>query len=497
MEEKKKQKISFKTIILIFFIIILLALSTYLITYILNLKKSKTVNIDYQALFNLQTSNKLTISPSIVEYNLENYSLEYYANKYSEYFEYTEKIAEENLELETHKILRSDYLMDDGENKYIDSYYFIELKNLIIVINTTYANEEIYEKYLETMNYFAKTIEIPENNSSTYNNAFTNILSNYNIPNLEELKMYKDIANQDSILVRAYENLTDEQKEKYDILYENVLVKNEKYIPEEYLNDEGFIYDPNYDIALTALNFDLISLGYENYNVKLEFIWDEETEKVFFYAEYSEELFYIYENDMKYNSQLLNSYNVTKDELQIIKTKSETILNNMPKGLSTYGKYKYLADSVCEITEYAYEELEVETQTSEYNERIHSLIGVFVDGRAVCDGNAMAYYYLCQKAGLFCELIEGRSYDLSEGHEFNYIKLGDKYYFVDITGLAGFGDFYSFAFVYDSNIENSNNQYIEYWLDTEEMADMPENSRFNNLMQNLGTINWSEIKQIY
>ena len=67
----------------------------------------------------------------------------------------------------------------------------------------------------------------------------------------------------------------------------------------------------------------------------------------------------------------------------------------------------------------------------------HNLIGVVQDGRAVCEGIAKAYEFLCDLAGISCILVVGT---MNGGnHAWNKIWIDGKSGFVDVTaGLAKF-----------------------------------------------------------
>lgn len=137
---------------------------------------------------------------------------------------------------------------------------------------------------------------------------------------------------------------------------------------------------------------------------------------------------------------------------------------------SVYGDYEYNYDSSCyDITLYVYynsensDEYEVSQVVNEflagidrsavsdyqllklfhdyildnceYNNfdtyRNHISAGVFVDGLAVCQGYALAFYRLCSEAGFDVRVIQS---DPDEGcHGWNLVYIGDAYYYVDTT----------------------------------------------------------------
>ena len=68
--------------------------------------------------------------------------------------------------------------------------------------------------------------------------------------------------------------------------------------------------------------------------------------------------------------------------------------------------------------------------------RAHEALGVFLDGKAVCEGYARAFQLLCQVNGISSAVIvgDGITEDGTEGHMWNAVLLDDGYYYgVDST----------------------------------------------------------------
>lgn len=67
----------------------------------------------------------------------------------------------------------------------------------------------------------------------------------------------------------------------------------------------------------------------------------------------------------------------------------------------------------------------------------YTAYGALVEGRAVCEGYARAFQYLCYQAGLQCLLVSGTSVNAStgkpEGHAWNVVQIDGKYYHLDLT----------------------------------------------------------------
>ena len=125
-----------------------------------------------------------------------------------------------------------------------------------------------------------------------------------------------------------------------------------------------------------------------------------------------------------------NGGNVSErlDLLKRIEDTADRIIAGMPKNLTRYGKYMYLARAMNELVKYDYDDLDVSVVKDDLGYP-SSLIGVYIYGKAVCEGYAQGYAYLCKRAGLFCtELIAG-------DHAWNLIRLGGDLYHFDPTWM--------------------------------------------------------------
>ncbi|MDO4486397.1 MAG: transglutaminase domain-containing protein [Bacillota bacterium] len=66
--------------------------------------------------------------------------------------------------------------------------------------------------------------------------------------------------------------------------------------------------------------------------------------------------------------------------------------------------------------------------------RAHSLLGVFLDGSAVCEGFAKAFKFLMNAMDMKCIVISGYAdWDYESKHAWNIVKINDKSYHVDVT----------------------------------------------------------------
>lgn len=101
----------------------------------------------------------------------------------------------------------------------------------------------------------------------------------------------------------------------------------------------------------------------------------------------------------------------------------EKILSGIPKNADDYAKEKYLNDYICDNTEYV---------TS--GELIDTAYGCLVDGKALCEGYSRAFKLLCNKEGIECDLISGKSQ--GENHMWNVVNTDGARAYVDVTWNA-------------------------------------------------------------
>ena len=105
------------------------------------------------------------------------------------------------------------------------------------------------------------------------------------------------------------------------------------------------------------------------------------------------------------------------------------------KGKSDFVKvrtiYRYLCNNI------VYDEA---GSKDDSNVLCHSAYAALIKKKAVCQGYAMLLYRLALASGVDCRYVTGVAYDQygnSEGHAWNIVRLGKKYYNVDSTWDAG------------------------------------------------------------
>ena len=130
---------------------------------------------------------------------------------------------------------------------------------------------------------------------------------------------------------------------------------------------------------------------------------------------------YTWENIENFDKSAVDSY------IKEINTRCDLIISQMPSGLSTKEKYTWLADYICDTTEYF------------EDEKYFYADGPLLYGKGICQSYAYAYQWLCQKAGLWCIPCHGYGYGV--GHAWNVIMLDDgSTYYMDLTWADGVKD---------------------------------------------------------
>lgn len=90
----------------------------------------------------------------------------------------------------------------------------------------------------------------------------------------------------------------------------------------------------------------------------------------------------------------------------------------------------YFHDWIIQNTAYA-AELMAEPGEMQGNEYGFNINGVFLEGRAVCEGYSKAFKLLCARAGIPCYTVYGVAN--GESHSWNYVELEGEWYLVDCT----------------------------------------------------------------
>lgn len=117
-------------------------------------------------------------------------------------------------------------------------------------------------------------------------------------------------------------------------------------------------------------------------------------------------------------------YAVTKNERAKMEKRLDAAIEEVLEEIETlpgeYEKEKYINDFICDNVTY--------DEKAEFSDTAY---GALINGRALCEGYSKAFMFLCNKAGIECELIVGESEGV--GHMWNRVNIDKKLSYVDVT----------------------------------------------------------------
>ena len=137
-------------------------------------------------------------------------------------------------------------------------------------------------------------------------------------------------------------------------------------------------------------------------------------------------------------------YYTTAEQEALLTAKVEEVKAELNlSALADEEKIKAIHDKICEITAYDTEGLNDPQNTLKY-----TAYAALVEGKAVCQGYAIAFYRLCKEAGIPVRIITGTSD--GQNHAWNIVKLGEVYYNIDCTWDDNDG-----TLIYDYYLKNN------------------------------------------
>ena len=98
-------------------------------------------------------------------------------------------------------------------------------------------------------------------------------------------------------------------------------------------------------------------------------------------------------------------------------------------------------------------------------EYLNSAYTTLIHKKAVCDGYAKAFDFLCKKAGL--ESIYVTSWEPGRGHAWNMIHMEENWYHVDVTWMRS-GGFYKYFMMSDDICASTGHDKAEYYWNQKE-----------------------------
>ena len=193
----------------------------------------------------------------------------------------------------------------------------------------------------------------------------------------------------------VYQQLTDEEKQTYDQIYDCIINHKDK-------------------IALSTLDKEVLSRAYEAV-----------------IADYGN-LFWI--NGYQYNTYAADGeviglefepkYTMSKDQRSVYQAKVDVVVQDWLSGISPeasdYDKALYVFKTLIDKVDY--------DANSEENQNI---LSVFIYQSTVCQGYADAAWYMLDQLGIKSTIITGTANN--ESHAWNLVYLDDAYYYMDVT----------------------------------------------------------------
>lgn len=174
--------------------------------------------------------------------------------------------------------------------------------------------------------------------------------------------------------------------------------------------EEAFEYFYNDHPEYEIIDFQVISRGI--------FSGDNQYENIGIYSRMNNEEFL--ERTSKMNSEIrevVRQVNLESNEVEKYRIIHDWIIQNVQYD---FGYYNYVIFGI----------------DDEYSPNCTNAYGAIVEKRAVCDGLADAFKYICQKCDLECISVSGKiDNKISEDylHKWNIVKINEKWYLVDCT----------------------------------------------------------------
>lgn len=133
---------------------------------------------------------------------------------------------------------------------------------------------------------------------------------------------------------------------------------------------------------------------------------------------------------------------------EAIEEEVNKVLNGITPNMSQYDIVKYFHDYICENVVY-----------DDKADNCNNIYGAFVGKRALCQGMAKAFSYLCGKVGIETLTVTGDADGIA--HMWNMVKIGGEWYHIDPTYDNANGKYvrYNYFCVDDETIYSMRNVY--------------------------------------
>ncbi len=246
-----------------------------------------------------------------------------------------------------------------------------------------------------------------------------------------------------------YQNLNDRQRQIYRDLWNGITNHSEKI---------RMTLD---DVQGWEINYVWWLFEYEN----PQFFWADLTTYNYTYIGDINADYTIYE--------VIPSYYITGSAEEkrigaIIEKQADEIIDLALKESTDYDALASIYASVNRITEYYCTDKDPEC----------NIVGPFVNGKAQCEGYAMAMMYLCQSVGIPSVFVAGMGGD--EKHGWNKVEIDGKWYQLDATWDDN-GESTEYGYFCVSDKQMAANHKIETWMPMEGFAAVTDNNHYKYL----------------
>lgn len=141
-------------------------------------------------------------------------------------------------------------------------------------------------------------------------------------------------------------------------------------------------------------------------------------------------------NNIEFSNLLLerpennpDRYNYSLEDYIKLRTKVDTIIENIDIGLPEINKFLEIYQKLGENIIYSWDET---TGEASKKDEAHNLIGPLLEGECVCEGYALAAKQVLKCVGIDCKCVEGKI-DEDFRHAWNQVKINGKWYNFDLT----------------------------------------------------------------
>lgn len=306
---------------------------------------------------------------------------------------------------------------------------------LVTILVVFLAYEIIYADAFGIMDKNKNPIDLFANRSETSDNNYKNVQNSVQnvqaiTPILGEIDYESPNISDNSINHYYYNQLDDAGKIIYKGLEDNIEnMKSGDYKISFGTKFNNLLNSSNgekklnvaFQSAWNAFTYDYVDIFYIDVT---KLILTTQTTTI---GNYSTHKVYLSNGDNNtYLSDEIGSYEDLQNKVSYISDMRNKIVNKLD-GYSEYDQIRYLHNWIVDNFEY---------DTTYKRDNIHNVYGAFKNRKVVCEGYARALKYILDGLGIESVLISGTATNSNgdtESHAWNYVKLNEKWYAIDVT----------------------------------------------------------------